>query len=49
MRFAEFQAGQVIEAGPAHLGEEVLQFANAYDPGGFATIPKPLREGVSVA
>lgn len=33
MKFAEFHAGQVIEAGPYLLGEEeLLQFARAYDP-----------------
>lgn len=33
MKFADFHAGQVIEAGPYVLTEaELLQFARAYDP-----------------
>lgn len=33
MRFSEFHAGQVIEAGPYAVTEaEVLRFARAYDP-----------------
>jgi acyl dehydratase len=33
MKFADFHAGQVIEAGPYVLAEaELLQFARAYDP-----------------
>ena len=33
MKFAEFHAGQVIEAGPADISEaEILQFATLYDP-----------------
>lgn len=33
MKFADFHAGQVIEAGPYVLAEaELLQFAQAYDP-----------------
>ncbi len=33
MKFADFHAGQVIEAGPYVLSEaELLQFAQAYDP-----------------
>ncbi|MBB3640548.1 MaoC family dehydratase [Variovorax atrisoli] len=33
MEFADFHAGQVIEAGPYVLSEaELLQFAQAYDP-----------------
>jgi len=33
MKFADFHAGQVIEAGPYVLSEaELLQFARAYDP-----------------
>ncbi len=40
MKFAEFHAGQVIEAGPYVLGEaELLQFARAYDPQWFHTDP----------
>jgi acyl dehydratase len=38
MKFAEFHAGQVIEAGPYLVSEEeLLQFANAYDPQWFHT------------
>jgi acyl dehydratase len=33
MKFAEFHAGQVIEAGPYEVSEdEVLRFAQAFDP-----------------
>jgi len=38
MKFAEFHAGQVIQAGPYVLSEaELLQFASAYDPQWFHT------------
>lgn len=38
MKFADFHAGQVIEAGPYVLTEvELLQFARAYDPQWFHT------------
>ena len=38
MKFAEFTAGQVIEAGPYTLGEdELLRFARDYDPQWFHT------------
>lgn len=38
MRFVDFQAGQVIEAGPYRLDEaELLQFARSYDPQWFHT------------
>ena len=38
MKFAEFHAGQVIEAGPYLVTEtELLQFASAYDPQWFHT------------
>ena len=38
MKFAQFQAGQLIEAGPYVLNEaELLQFARAYDPQWFHT------------
>ena len=41
MKFAEFSAGLVIEAGPYVLTEaELLQFATAYDPQWFHTDPK---------
>ncbi|MDM0052500.1 MaoC family dehydratase [Variovorax sp. J22R115] len=38
MKFADFHAGQIIEAGPYLVTEaEVLQFARAYDPQWFHT------------
>jgi acyl dehydratase len=38
MKFADFRAGQVIEAGPYAVTEaEVVQFASAYDPQWFHT------------
>ena len=38
MKFAEFHAGQVIEAGPYDVSEaEVVGFATAYDPQWFHT------------
>ena len=38
MKFADFHAGQVIEAGPYEVGEaEIVQFARAYDPQWFHT------------
>jgi acyl dehydratase len=38
MKFADFYAGQVIEAGPYALSkDELLQFARAYDPQWFHT------------
>jgi acyl dehydratase len=38
MKFAEFQTGQVIKAGPYKVSEaEVLQFATTYDPQWFHT------------
>ncbi|MEJ7686948.1 MAG: MaoC family dehydratase [Variovorax sp.] len=46
MKFAEFHAGQVIEAGPYVVTEaEVLQFANAYDPQWFHTDAKAAADG----
>ncbi len=46
MKFAEFYAGQVIEAGPYLVTEaEVLQFANAYDPQWFHTDAQAAAEG----
>jgi acyl dehydratase len=46
MKFAEFHAGQVIEAGPYEVTEaEVLQFANAYDPQWFHTDAGAAAEG----
>jgi acyl dehydratase len=38
MRFAEFSAGQVIEAGPYEVSEdEIVRFATMYDPQWFHT------------
>ena len=46
MKFAEFHAGQVIEAGPYSVIEaELLQFANAYDPQWFHTDPQAAAKG----
>lgn len=46
MKFAEFQAGQVIEAGPYHLDEaELLAFARQYDPQWFHTEPDRAQQG----
>jgi acyl dehydratase len=46
MKFADFQTGQVIEAGPYALSEaEVLQFARAYDPQWFHTDPVAAAQG----
>jgi acyl dehydratase len=46
MKFAEFRAGQVIEAGPYLLSEaELLQFAKAYDPQWFHTDPAAAANG----
>jgi acyl dehydratase len=46
MKFADFHAGQVIEAGPYLVTEaEVLQFAKAYDPQWFHTDAEQAAEG----
>jgi acyl dehydratase len=46
MKFAEFFAGQVIEAGPYPVTEaEVLQFATAYDPQWFHTDSAAAAQG----
>ncbi len=38
MRFAEFRAGQVLQAGPYEVGEaEIVDFASRYDPQWFHT------------
>lgn len=45
MQFADFHAGQVIEAGPYVLTEaELVQFARAYDPQWFHTDPEAATE-----
>jgi acyl dehydratase len=46
LKFAELQAGQVIEAGPYVVTEEeVLAFARAYDPQWFHTDPQAAKAG----
>jgi acyl dehydratase len=46
MRFADFHAGQVIEAGPYLLSEpSVLAFAREYDPQWFHTDPEAAAQG----
>lgn len=46
MRFADFHAGQVIEAGPYELtADEILAFARAYDPQWFHTDPEAAAGG----
>ncbi len=46
MKFAQFHAGQVIEAGPYTVTEdEILAFAAAYDPQWFHTDPEAARAG----
>ena len=46
MKFAEFHAGQVIEAGPYEVSEEeIVRFATAYDPQWFHTDAQAARGG----
>lgn len=46
MKFAEFQAGQVIEAGPYRVREsQVIGFATEYDPQWFHTDPESAPGG----
>ncbi len=46
MKFADFYAGQVIEAGPHRVEEdEVLRFAEAYDPQWFHVDREKARMG----
>lgn len=46
MKFADFHAGQVIEAGPCTLPEaDLLAFARAYDPQWFHTDPAAAEQG----
>ncbi len=46
MRFAEFHAGQVIEAGPHEVTEQaVLAFARDFDPQWFHTDPAAAEAG----
>jgi acyl dehydratase len=47
MKFAEFHAGQVIEAGPYELSEaELLDFARRYDPQWFHTDAQAAAGGI---
>ncbi|SIQ31799.1 MaoC family dehydratase [Pseudacidovorax sp. RU35E] len=47
MKFADFHAGQVIEAGPHAVTEdEVLGFARQWDPQWFHTDPDAAAQGV---
>ena len=46
MKFAEFHAGQVIEAGPYEVSdEEIVRFATAYDPQWFHTDAQAAKGG----
>lgn len=46
MKFADFQVGQVIEAGPYALSQdELLSFAREWDPQWFHTDPEAAAEG----
>jgi acyl dehydratase len=46
MKFADFQLGQIIEAGPYTLCEaELLAFATAWDPQWFHTDPDAAAQG----
>ena len=46
MKFSEFHAGQVVEAGPYLVTEgEILAFARQYDPQWFHTDPQAAAQG----
>lgn len=46
MKFAEFQPGQVIEAGPVSITEEdIITFARSHDPQWFHTDPAVAAQG----
>ncbi|HKJ52339.1 MAG TPA: MaoC family dehydratase [Gammaproteobacteria bacterium] len=46
MKFADFHAGQVIDAGPYEVDEdEMIRFATAYDPQWFHTDPERAAQG----
>lgn len=46
MKFADFQVGQVIDAGPYWVNEaEIISFATAFDPQWFHTDPVAALEG----
>jgi acyl dehydratase len=45
VKFAQFHAGQIIEAGPHAVSEEqIVRFAAAYDPQWFHTEPEAARQ-----
>jgi len=45
MKFAQFHAGQVLEAGPRDIAaDEILAFARAYDPQWFHADPQAARK-----
>lgn len=46
MRFSEFRAGQIIDAGPYPVtAAEIVQFAGSYDPQWFHTDPDKADKG----
>ncbi|QEA12386.1 MaoC family dehydratase [Comamonas flocculans] len=46
MKFAEYEVGQVLHAGPATVSEEeILAFARAWDPQWFHTQPEAAASG----
>jgi len=46
MRFAEFEPGQVLTHGPYVVNEdEIVEFANRYDPQWFHTDPQAAEQG----
>ena len=46
MKFAEFQAGQILEAGPYEVSEaQILDYARQWDPQWFHTDPEAASEG----
>lgn len=46
MKFAEYEVGQVLHAGPASVSEEeILAFAKAWDPQWFHTQPEAAASG----
>ena len=46
MKFAEFETGQHLEAGPRRVSQdEIIAFAQAYDPQWFHTDPEQSKQG----
>lgn len=46
MKFDEFKAGQIIDAGPYRVSaEEIIEFARQYDPQWFHTDPRAAAQG----